>query len=444
MEVSVETTESLERRMTVAIPAENVESEVSKRLKDLRGKVRMNGFRPGKVPLSVVKSQYGGQVMQEVVNELVSSSYGEAITEQNLRPAGSPSIEPRTVPPEGPLEYIATFEVYPEVTVNPVADLEITRPSADIVDADVDKVIEKLREQELEWNEVERAADNGDKVVVDFTGKLEDGSEFGGNSATDAEIQLGEGRLIKGFEEQLQGSAAGDSRTVTVTFPDDYASKELAGKTANFDVNVKSVKASRLPDVNEDFIKAYGVEDGSEASFRSQVTERLEKERDDAARGKAKNAVMDALLAANTLELPKALLASEIQGLKQRMLENIQGEGAAGALGDLPDDVFKDDAVRRVSLGLLLSEIVKQQDLKADGEAVRAYIEKAAADYEHPEQVVNWYYEDDSRLSEVEMVVIEDKVVDWVLDNAKVTDHSVSFDELVSKGNEEDSGEDAS
>lgn len=444
MEVSVETTESLERRMTVAIPAENVESEVSKRLKDLRGKVRMNGFRPGKVPLSVVKSQYGGQVMQEVVNELVSSSYGEAITEQNLRPAGSPSIEPRTVPPEGPLEYIATFEVYPEVTVNPVADLEITRPSADIVDADVDKVIEKLREQELEWNEVERAADNGDKVVVDFTGKLEDGSEFGGNSATDAEIQLGEGRLIKGFEEQLQGSAAGDSRTVTVTFPDDYASKELAGKTANFDVSVKSVKASRLPDVNEDFIKAYGVEDGSEASFRSQVTERLEKERDDAARGKAKNAVMDALLAANTLELPKALLASEIQGLKQRMLENIQGEGAAGALGDLPDDVFKDDAVRRVSLGLLLSEIVKQQDLKADGDAVRAYIEKAAADYEHPEQVVNWYYEDDSRLSEVEMVVIEDKVVDWVLDNAKVTDQSVSFDELVSKGNEEDSGEDAS
>ena len=438
MEVSVETTESLERRMTVAIPAENVESEVSKRLKELRGKVRMNGFRPGKVPLSVVKSQYGGQVMQEVVNELVSSSYGEAITDQNLRPAGSPSIEPRTMPPEGPLEYIATFEVYPEITVNPVADLEITRLNADIVDADVDKVIEKLREQEIEWHDAERAANDGDKVVIDFTGTLEDGSEFGGNSASDAEVVLGEGRLIKDFEEQLQGTAAGDTKTVTVTFPDDYASKELAGKTATFDVSVKAVKASQRPEVNEDFIKAYGVEDGSEASFRAQVKERLEKERDDAARGKAKSAVMDALLAANTLELPKALLASEIQGLKQRMLENIQGKGAASTLGDLPDDTFQKDAVRRVSLGLLLSEIVKQHDLKADGDSVRAYIEKAAADYEHPEQVVNWYYEDDSRLTEVEMVVIEDKVVDWVLDNAKVTDQPVSFDELVSKGGDED------
>jgi len=435
MEVSVETTESLERRMTVAIPAENVESEVSKRLKDLRGKVRMNGFRPGKVPMSVVKSQYGGQVMQEVVNELVSSSYGEAITEQKLRPAGSPSIEPRTMPPEGPLEYVATFEIYPEIRVAPAADLEITRLTADIAAGDIDKVIEKLREQEIEYHEVERAAADGDKVLVDFNGKLEDGSEFGGNSATDAEITLGEGRLIKGFEEQLQGSAAGDSKTVTVTFPDDYASTDLAGKTATFDVSVKTVQASKLPEVNEDFIKAYGVEDGSDASFRTQVGERLEKERDSAARAKSKSAVMDALLAANTLELPKALLASEIEGLKQRMMQNIQGSGAGG-LGDLPDDLFNDDAVRRVSLGLLLSEIVKQHELKADGDSVRAYIEKAAADYENPEQVVNWYYEDDSRLSEVEMVVIEDKVVDWVLDNAKVTDQSVSFDELVSKGDD--------
>jgi trigger factor len=433
MEVSVETTESLERRMTVAIPAENVETEVSKRLNDLRGKVKMNGFRPGKVPLSVVKSQFGGQVMQEVVSELVSSSYGEAITEQKLRPAGSPSIEPRTMPPEGPLEYIATFEVYPEVTLSPAGELQITRVSADIVDADIDKVIEKLREQQIEWHEVDRAAAEGDKVVIDFEGKLENGNEFSGNSATDAEIVLGEGRLIKGFEEQLQGASSGDNKTVTVTFPDDYASKELAGQTANFDVSVKAVKGSQLPEINEEFIKAYGVEDGSEASFRRQVGERLEKERDDAARGKTKGAVMDALLAANTLELPKSLLTSEIQGLKQRMMENIQG-GGSSALGDLPDDIFKDDASRRVSLGLLLSEIVKQHDIQADGEAVRAYIEKAAADYEHPEQVVNWYYEDDSRLTEVEMVVIEDKVVDWVLDNAKVTDKSISFDELVSKG----------
>jgi len=433
MEVSVETTESLERRMTVAIPAENVDSEVSKRLKDLRGKVRMNGFRPGKVPLSVVKSQYGGSVLQEVVNELINSSYGEALEQQELRPAGSPSIEPRTVPPQGPLEYVATFEVYPEITLIPAGDIEVTRVNADITDADVDKVIESLRSQQTSWDVAERPAADGDKVTMDFTGSLEDGSEFSGGSATDSEIVLGEGRLIKGFEDQLQGCSAGDAKTVTVTFPDDYGSKELAGKTANFDVSIKSVQASSLPEVDAEFIKNFGVEDGSVDSFRAEVTKRLEKERDDAARKKDKAAVMDALMAANTLELPKALVASETQTLRSRMLENIQGAGSE-TLGQLPDSIFEEDAVRRVSLGLLLSEIVKQHELKADGESVRAYIEQAAADYEHPEQVVNWYYEDESRLSEVEMVVIEDKVVDWVLDGAKVTDETVSFDTLVGKG----------
>jgi len=417
--------------MTVAIPAENVESEVSKRLKDLRGKVRMNGFRPGKVPLSVVKSQYGGQVMQEVVTELVNSSYGEALTQQNLRPAGSPDIEPRTVPPAGPLEYVATFEVYPEITLSPAADIEVTRIGASIDDQDVDKVIEKLRAQQTEWDSVDHAAAAGDKIVMDFNGKLEDGTDFSGGSASDSEIILGEGRLIKGFEEQLQGSSAGDNKTVTVTFPEDYGSKELAGKTAHFDVTIKSVQTPRLPEIDADFIKTYGVADGSVDSFRAQVRERLGKERDDAARKKVKSAVMEALLVANTLELPKALVASETQTLRQRMLDNIQGSGA-DSLGELPDSIFEEEAVRRVSLGLLLSEVVKQHDLEADGDSVRSYIEEAAADYEDPAQVVNWYYEEDSRLTEVEMVVIEDKVVDWVLDNAKVTDEVISFDELVS------------
>jgi len=434
MDVSVETTDSLERRMTVAIPAEKVTSEVNKRINELRGKVRMNGFRPGKVPLSVVKSQYGGQVMQEVVNELVNSSYGEAISGQNLRPAGNPSIEPKTMPPEGPLEYIATFEVYPEITLSEPANIEVTRITAEISEQDVANVIERLRSQQTEWDVVEQAAANGDKITMDFTGKLEDGTEFSGGSATDSEIIIGEGRLIKGFEEQLQGSSAGEQKTITLTFPEDYGSKELAGKTANFDVTVKSVQRARLPEVDAEFIKAYGVEDGSEDSFRNQVRERLEKERDDAARKKVKSAVMDALLVANTLELPKALIATETQTLRQRMMESIQG-GGANALGDLPDTIFAEDAIRRVSLGLLLSEIVKQHELKADGDSVRAYIEEAAADYEHPEQVVNWYYEDESRLNEVEMVVIEDKVVDWVLDNAKVTDEASSFDALVSRSN---------
>jgi trigger factor len=433
MEVSVETTENLERRMTVAIPAENVETEVNKRLKDLRGKVRINGFRPGKVPLSVVKKQYGGQVRQEVVGDLVNSSYGEALTQEDLRPASSPNIEPVTLPPEAELKYVATFEVYPDIEPNPMSELNITRLTADISDHDVDRVIEKLRAQKTVWQPVERPAQKGDKLTVDFKGTLEDGSEFGGSSATDTGITLGEGRLIDDFENQLEGCNAGDTKTVTVTFPDDYGNKELAGKTANFEVAVKTVAESHLPEISEDFIKAYGVEDGSQDSFRAQVRERLEKERDDAARGKVKSAIMAALLEANPITLPKALIDNEIKALRERTMGNIQG-GGAETLGQLPDSIFEEDAQRRVALGLLMAELVKRNNIEADADSVRAHIEEAAADYEHPQQVLDWYYGDKSRLTEVEMVVIENKMVDWVLANANITDETVSFDDLVSKG----------
>jgi len=433
MEVSVETTENLERRMTVAIPAENVETEVNKRLKDLRGKVRINGFRPGKVPLSVVKKQYAGQVRQEVVSDLVNSSYGEALTQEDLRPAGGPSIEPVTLPPEAELKYVATFEVYPDIEPNPVSELNITRLAAEISDPDVDRVIEKLRAQKTEWQPVERPAQKGDKLTIDFKGTLEDGTEFGGGSATDAEITLGEGRLIDDFETQLEGCNAGDSKTVTVTFPDNYGNKELAGKTANFAVTVKNVAEPRLPEIDENFIKAYGVEDGSENSFRAQVRERLEKERDDAARGKVKSAIMAALLEANPVTLPKALISNEIEALRKRTMGDIQG-GGAETLGQLPDSIFEEDAQRRVALGLLMAELVKRNNIEADADSVRAHIEEAAADYEHPQQVLDYYYGDKSRLTEVEMVVIENKMVDWVLANANITDEAVSFDELVSKG----------
>lgn len=433
MEVSVETTQNLERRMTVAIPAENVETEVDKRLKDLRGKVRLNGFRPGKVPLSVVKSQYGGQVRQEVVGEMVNSSYGEALTEQDLRPAGTPDIEPVTLPPDGPLEYVATFEVYPDIEPAPVAELSITRLNAEISEQDIDGVIEKMREQNTEWVEAERPAQQGDKLSVDFEGRLEDGSEFSGSSATDTDITLGEGRLIPGFEDQLQGAAAGEDKTVTVTFPEDYGNKDLAGKTANFEVKVKKVSEPKLPEVDADFIRNYGVEDGNQQTFREQVRERLNKERDDAARGKVKSSIMDTLLKANPIDLPKALVANEIEGLRKRMLDNIQGDGA-NTLAQLPDSIFEEDAKRRVTLGLVMAELVKRNGIEADAETVRSHIEEAAADYEDPQQVVNWYYQNPSRLTEVEMVVIENKMVDWVLANAQVSDETVSFEQLVSKG----------
>jgi trigger factor len=433
MEVSVETTENLERRMTVAIPAENVETEVNKRLKDLRGKVRINGFRPGKVPLSVVKKQYGGQVRQEVVGDLVNSSYGEALTQEDLRPAGSPEIEPVTLPPEAELKYVATFEVYPDIEPNPVSELNITRLTAEIADADVDRVIEKLRAQKTEWQPVERPAQKGDKLTVDFKGSLEDGVEFAGGSATDTDITLGEGRLIDDFETQLEGTSAGDAKTVTVTFPEDYGNKELAGHTANFEVTIKTVAESSLPEVDADFIKAYGVEDGTEDSFRTQVRERLEKERDDAARGKVKSTIMAALLEANPITLPKALITNEVAALRERTMGNIQG-GGAETLGQLPDSIFEEDAQRRVALGLLVAELVKRNNIEADADSVRAHIEEAAADYEHPQQVLDWYYGDKSRLTEVEMVVIENKMVDWVLANANISDEMVSFDDLVSKG----------
>lgn len=433
MQVSVEATQALERRMTVAIPAENVETEVARRLKEIRGKVRLNGFRPGKVPLSVVKSQYSGQVRQEVVGELVNSSYGEALTEQDLRPAGAPDIKPVTLPPDGPLEYIATFEVYPDISLTPIADLSITRLNADVTDPDVDQVIERMRAQNVDWRPVERPAQQGDRLRVDFEGKLEDGSDFNGNSATDTDITLGEGRLIKGFEEQLEGANAGDDRQVNVTFPEDYGSKELAGKAATFSVKVKGVNEPHLPEVDAEFVAKYGVDDGNLDAFREQVRERLVKERDDAALDKAKREIMDALLGANPVELPKALVANEIEVLRKRMLDNIQGAGA-DSLGKLPDEMFEEEARRRVSLGLLIAELVKQNNIEADNASVRAHIEQAAADYENPQQVVDWYFADDSRLTEVQMAVVENKVVDWVLANAQVADQTVSLDELVSRG----------
>jgi trigger factor len=314
-----------------------------------------------------------------------------------------------------------------------VSELNITRLTAEISDQDVDRVIEKLRAQKTEWQPVERPAQKGDKLTVDFKGTLEDGVEFAGGSATDTDITLGEGRLIDDFESQLEGVSSGDTKTVTVTFPEDYGNKELAGHTANFEVTIKTVAESSLPEVDADFIKAYGVEDGTEDSFRAQVRERLEKERDDAARGKVKSTIMAALLEANPITLPKALITNEVAALRERTMGNIQG-GGAETLGQLPDSIFEEDAQRRVALGLLVAELVKRNNIEADADSVRAHIEEAAADYEHPQQVLDWYYGDKSRLTEVEMVVIENKMVDWVLANANISDEMVSFDDLVSKG----------
>ena len=429
MEVTVEVTEGLERRMTVQVPAERIEEEVETRLKSLRGRARVDGFRPGKVPLSVIRTKFGGQVRQEVVGEVLQSSFYEAVTQEELRPAGGPRIDPQVMEPGKALEYTATFEVYPEVAIGDVSNINISQPKVDISDDDIDKVVERLQKQRIQWNSVDRAAEKGDRLKLNFVGRI-DGEEFTGGSGQDIPLELGSGAFIPGFEEQLTGAAKGDNKIVEVTFPDDYQASELAGKTAQFEVEVLAVEESELPAVDDEFVKEFKIADGSVESFRAEIKQNMERELADAVKARVKQQVMDGLLEVNELNVPKALIEEEIDRLIVQTKEQMMGQNPSGDL-HLPRSMFEEQAQRRVTLGLLLAEISRQHELKVDADRVRATIEKFAATYEQPEDVVKWYYSNKEHLSNVESMVLEDQLVDWVLDSAQITDESMTFDEIM-------------
>ena len=428
MQVSVETTSGLERRMTVGIPAERIENEVNKRLQQTAGRARIDGFRPGKVPMSVIRKRFGASARQEVIGEVIQSSFYEAVIQEKLNPAGAPSVEPKELDEGKDFEYIATFEVYPEVALADFADISVERVDAEVTDADLENMLEILRKQHTSYEAVERAAENDDQLTIDFTGRI-DGEAFPGGTASNSKLVLGSGQMIPGFEDGLVGAKAGETRTVQGTFPGDYQNLDLAGKAAEFEIIVHEVAAAQLPELNEEFFARFGVEETGLEGFRTEVRKNMERELRQAIKGKTKTQVMDGLLNNNQVEVPKALISGEIDRLRQQAVQQFGGANIDPS--QLPAELFEEQAKRRVSLGLIVAEVVKQNDIKPDSDRVRAMVEELASAYQEPEQVVNWYMQNEQQLAEIESVVLEEQVVDTVLQKAKVTDKTVTYEEAV-------------
>ncbi|SDI24635.1 trigger factor [Pseudomonas flavescens] len=427
MQVSVESTSALERRITVGVPAERIEIEVSKRLQQTARRAKVPGFRPGKVPMSVIRQRYEESARQEALGELIQSSFYEAVVEQKLNPVGAPSVEPKAFEKGQDLQYVATFEVYPQLEIGGLEKIAIERLQAEVGDADVDNMLDILRKQNTRFEAVERAAEKDDQLNIDFVGKI-DGEAFAGGSATGTQLVLGSGRMIPGFEDALVGVKAGEERVINPTFPEDYQNLDLAGKTAEFTVKVNSVSAPQLPELNDEFFALFGIKDGGLEGFRAEVRKNMERELRQAIKSKIKNQVMEGLLAANPVDVPKALIANEVSTLR---VQAVQQFGGNIKPDQLPAELFEEQAKRRVSLGLIVAEVVKQFELKPDDARVRELIQEMASAYQEPEQVVAWYYKNDQQLNEVRSVVLEEQVVDTVLQKANVTDKSVSYEEAV-------------
>ncbi|WP_375739533.1 trigger factor [Pseudomonas boanensis] len=427
MQVSVESTSALERRMTIGVPAERVENEVTKRLQQTARRAKVAGFRPGKVPMSVIRQRFEDSARQEVLGDLIQSSFYEAVVEQKLNPAGQPAVEPKVFEKGKDLEYVAVFEVFPEFQVAGFDGIAIERLQAEVGDADVDNMLEILRKQNTRFEGVERAAENGDQLNIDFVGKI-DGEAFAGGSAKGTLLVLGSGRMIPGFEDALVGVKAGEERVINPTFPADYQNLDLAGKTAEFTVTVNSVSAPQLPELNDEFFTLFGIKEGGLDGFRAEVRKNMERELRQAIKSKVKNQVMDGLLAANPVEVPKALIGNEVNRLR---VQAVQQFGGNINPEQLPAELFEEQAKRRVVLGLIVAEVVKQFELKPDEARVRELIEEMASAYQEPEQVVAWYYKNDQQLNEVRSVVLEEQVVDTVLQKANVTDKAVSYEDAV-------------
>ncbi len=428
MEIALTETQGLERRMSMGIEADKVDQEMQVRLKSLSKKVKIDGFRPGKVPLSVVKSRYSSQVKQEVLDELVKSAFSEAIQKESLKLAGPPRFE---IEKEDEFQFAAIFEVFPEVEIVSIEKMKIEKPQSEVADEDVDKMIDTLREQNLSWNKVSRKAKNKDRVEIDFVGTI-DGEEFNGNRGEHVSVTLGSNGMIKGFEEGLLDAKAEESRTLSLEFPESYHVKELAGKPVSFEVEVHAVFEPKLPEVDSDFVKQLGIADGDVNAFRNQVKERCNVELEQRLKDKIKGNVMDALLEVNEVELPKVMVQDEMKNLRQEFADKLAQKGVDAANMQLPLTVFEKQAERKVSLGLILSEIAKQQEIKIKAESVRDTVNMIASGYEKPEEVVNWYYGDDRRrLAGVESLVLEDQVVEWVLENSDVSERIMTMSELV-------------
>jgi trigger factor len=440
MATAVETLGKLERRLTISFPAADVRTEVEKRLKQQAKSARAPGFRPGKVPLKMVAAQYGYQIESDVLNDKVGRAFNEAANENQLRVAGFPKIEPKQDAPDGELAFDATFEVYPEVTLGDLANVEIETVKSDVTDAEIDKTIDILRKQRVHYHTKgeagehgsggEAVAANGDRVTVDFVGKI-DGVEFAGGKADDYAFVLGEGRMLPEFEAATIGLKVGESKTFPLAFPEDYHGKDVAGKTAEFTITLKALEWAHLPEVDAEFAKSLGIEDGDIEKMRADIKVNLEREVNARIKARNKEAVMDALVKSTEMEVPKVLIEQDSQRLAEMTRQDMAQRGMDVKSVQFPIELFAEKAERRVRLGLILSEVVSANDLNATQEQVKGQIEDFAQSYEDPKEVLKYYYSDRRRLAEVEALVLEENVVNYVLSKAKVTAKEVAFDELM-------------
>ncbi|MDO6445691.1 trigger factor [Colwellia sp. 1_MG-2023] len=430
MQVSVETTQGLERKLTISVPADKIDVEVKNRLRQIAKTQRINGFRPGKVPPSVIQKRYGASVRQEIAGEVMQRNFVEAIIAEKINPAGRPQFVAKSNEDGKDLEFEATFEIYPEVEVKDVEKIKVERPAVEVTDKDLDEMFVTLQKQHQTWKENKRKTKKGDKLTIDFLGRV-DGEEFEGGKAEGFELELGSNRMIPGFEKDIIGMKVGEEKTITVTFPEDYHAENLKGKEAEFDIKVNKTEGPVLPKVDEDFAKLFGVEEGGVEALREEVKKNMTRELNQAVKAKVKEQVIEGLLEANDLELPSALVAQEVDVLRQQAMQRFVGQMDPKNMPELPADMFEEQAKRRVKVGLLLGEVIKTNDLKVDEAKVNELIESAASAYEDPQEVIEYYKTNKEMNQQMQNVALEEQAVEVLIASAKVKDKKSSFQDVM-------------
>ncbi len=429
MQVSVETTSPLERQMTVTVPAARIEDDVNSRLKQTASSARIDGFRPGKVPFKVIKRRYGKSARDEVLGEVIQHTFYEALTQEDLKPAGGPSIEAKNNKEGEDFQYVATFEVYPVIELADFSGVEISRETCELADDDVEKMVEVLQKQQASWNEADKAAEDGDQVNLDFEG-FKDGEAFEGGKSEGHELVIGSATMIPGFEDGVTGLKAGEEKELTLTFPEEYHAEHLAGQEVVFKIKVNKVSSPELPEMSAELFQKFGVKAETLEEFKVEIRKNMERELSQALKGKVKTAVLNELVKVNSIEVPKALVESEVDRLREQAVQQFGG-GANMDPKTLPAELFEEQAKQRVAIGLLVAELIQSRELKADSDRVQETIAEMAQAYESPQDVIDYYNSNKEQLSQVEALVLEDQVVDALLADAKVTDVAVSYEDAL-------------
>ncbi|NMP17346.1 trigger factor [Thalassotalea sp. Y01] len=430
MQVSVETTQGLERKVSITVPAETVDVEVKNRLRQFAKTYKAPGFRPGKVPANVIQKRFGGSVRQEVAGELMQRHFVEAIVAEKLNPAGRPAFVAKSNEEGKELAFEATFEIYPEVAISGLDKIKVEKPVVDVTDNDLEEMFKTLQNQHKTWKENKRKTKKGDKLTIDFLGRV-DGEEFEGGKAEGFELELGSGRMIPGFEKEITGMKVGEEKTITVTFPEDYHAENLKGKDAEFEITVHKTEGPVLPEIDDEFAKLFGVEDGGVDALREEVKKNMERELSQAVKGKVKEQVLNGLVEANDLDLPKALVDQEVDVLRQQAMQRFGNQVDPNNMPQLPAEMFTEQAERRVKVGLLLGEVIKVNELKVDEDKVKALIETAASAYEDPQEVVDYYMNNQELNQQMQHVALEEQAVEFILANADVAEKETAFKDVM-------------